>query len=143
MRCYVCKKEIIGKKHTTKDYTGKRRIVCDDCFVYVKLFRAMTPDKGFGGVDKKMFWDEYISRFKTKKMRVGLEKLKDFVIKNHLLGMTGYEYQNSKLYGKYGIYLTLRAWGDFMSALMNTVKKKRKYSYVDFAWSNLIKKAIE
>jgi hypothetical protein len=39
--------------------------------------------------------------------------------------------------------LNLRAWGDFISALMNTVKKKRKYSYVDFAWSNLIKKAVE
>jgi hypothetical protein len=64
MRCYTCKKEIVGKKHTTKDYTGKRRIVCDTCFQIVKLFEFMdrTKRKGeiFGGIDKKMFWDEYL-----------------------------------------------------------------------------------
>jgi hypothetical protein len=130
IKCIICKKEIVGKKHEVK---GKP--VCDNCFDFVELFRMMTPDKGFGGVDKKMFWKEYISRFRTKKMRIGLEKLKNFVIKNNFLRMSGFDYQNSKLYGKYGVYLSLRAWGDFMSALMNTIEKKRKYSYVNFAWS--------
>jgi hypothetical protein len=128
-KCFTCEKEIVGKRHKVKG-----GVLCDNCFILAKLFRMMTPDRGFGGIDEKMFWDEYISMFKTKKMRVGLEKLKNFVIKNNLLGISGNEYQNSKLYGKYGIYLSLRAWGDFMSALMNTIEKKRKYNYVNFAW---------
>jgi hypothetical protein len=134
IKCFACKKEIVGKKHSFKDRFGKRRIICDNCFMYIKLFKMMTPDKGFGGIDKKMFWNEYISMFKTKKMKVGLEKLKKFVIKNNFLRMSGSDYQSSKLYGKYGICLSQRAWGDFMSALMNTIEKKRKYSYVNFAW---------
>jgi hypothetical protein len=94
----------------------------------------MSRDRGFGGTDKKMFWDEYISMYKTKKMRVGLEKLKNYIIKNNLLGIKGLEYQNSNLYGKYGIYLSLRAWGDFMASLMNTIEGERKYDYTNFAW---------
>lgn len=130
--CEICKKE--EGKHKVKEKEAKTCIMCDTCFRVYMLFKYMTPDKGFGGTEKKMFWNEYISRFKTKKMRVGLEKLKNFVIKNNLLKMNGYEYQNSELYGKYGITLSMRAWGDFMASLMNTIEKKRKYNYINFAW---------
>lgn len=130
--CELCKKEVA--KHRVKDKEGKLRIICDTCFKLCWLFKSMTPDRGFGGIDKKMFWDEYMSQFKTKKMRVGLEKLKNFVIKHNLLGMKGFDYQSSELYGKYGITLSFRAWGDFMASLMNTVEKKRKYNYINFAW---------
>jgi hypothetical protein len=126
-KCYYCEKKITGKKHKIK-----RKVVCNNCFYFAKVFENFTPDNGFGGINKKMFWKEYISMFKTKKMKVGLEKLKKYVIKNNLLGMTDQDYYKSELYGKYGIYLTSDAWGDFMSALMNTIEKKRKYDYRDF-----------
>jgi len=133
MNCELCKKQVA--KHTVT-LKGKRYRVCDICFNFIKLYRGMTFDRGFGGCEKKMFWNEYIKLFKTKKMKVGLEKLKKLVIKRKLLGMTGFEYQSSDLYGKYGIYLSFRAWGDFMASLMNTLEKKRKYNYINFAWTN-------
>jgi len=136
MNCELCKKQVA--RHTVT-LNGKKHKVCDTCFDLIKLSRAMTFDRGFGGCEKKMLWNEYIRLFKTKKMRIGLEKLKKLVIKKKLLGMTGFEYQNSGLFGKYGIHLSLRAWGDFMASLMNTLEKKRKYNYINFAWNRLKK----
>jgi hypothetical protein len=142
MRCYTCKKEIVGKKHTTKDYTGKRRIVCDTCFQIVKLFefmdRAKRKGEIFGGIDKKMFWDEYLEYKQfPEKIRKRLERLKAFIERKNLFGLKGYEYQEKfyeKWHKQFGLVFSLRAWGDFMAAIMNSKEGERKYDYVSFAW---------
>jgi hypothetical protein len=51
--------------------------------------------------------------------------------------LKGYEYQEKfyeKWHKQFGLVFSLRAWGDFMAAMMNSKEGERKYDYVSFAW---------
>jgi hypothetical protein len=94
-----------------------------------------------GGIDKKMYWKEYVAGFKDEYDRKCLEAVKRYIEVNHLEGMCGFEYQDSKhcskiddLSGKNIRGFSFRAWGDFMAALMNSKLGKRRYDYCSFAW---------
>ena len=92
-----------------------------------------------GGISEKLFWNEYVDGFENEEIKVELENVKKFVEENDLEGMGGFKYQECWEHQIDALCPTvmgfsLRAWGDFMAALMNTKINKQKYSYVNFAW---------
>lgn len=92
-----------------------------------------------GGIDKKMFWEEYLAGFKKPAQRE-LMQVKKFIEEKQLFGLGGFDYQAK--YEKEIDVLTplirgfsFRAWGDLMAALMNSKTGKLQFTYMDFAWT--------
>ena len=81
-----------------------------------------------GGLSGNLSWNEYIDLF-TEDTQKRLLLIKNFIIDNHLLGMTG-EWQNNK-YFKFSdniiLSFTWRAWGDLMQAIINKREGYIKY----------------
>lgn len=92
----------------------------------------------------KLFWEEYVYKHSVyndcsyKQYNKEVKEL--FDIKGFLdrrpkyQGISGDAYQNNGLYGGKDIRMkfSMRAWGALMAAYMNSKKKKRLYSYIDY-----------
>jgi hypothetical protein len=91
---------------------------------------------GFGGIQKRCFWKEYLRMF-NEESRNKLELLKSHIEANNLYALNGMEYQK-QYYDDwkktFGLTFSFRGWGDFMASLMNTKEGSLEYEYTDFSW---------
>jgi hypothetical protein len=105
----------------------------------MRIKNGRRQENMMGGISEKLFWNEYVDGAVNEEVKAELEAVKKFVEENGLEGMGGFKYQEEWVHQIDALCplingFSLRAWGDFMAALMNTKVNKREYSYTNFAW---------
>lgn len=95
-----------------------------------------------GGMFKGLYWEELEDMFKGK-WKKQVKRLKAFIDEHEdVQGIGGFEYQEkweSEVEKIFPDGFSFRAWGDVMSAYMNSKVGDRVYCYIDFAWTSKIK----